>query len=547
MGRVTRTIGAVLLTVVASSTAIQAQEKPKVVLAITVDQMRAEYLDRFAPHFTGGLARLLENGMVYRNCHYTRVPTYTAPGHATIFTGAQPADHGIIANDWYDPIQKRSVYCVEDADVNALGMETEESEELNAGQRSPKNLRTTTITDELYLSNNGQSYVAAVSIKDRGAILPGGHRPDEVYWFGDNGFVTSDYYTAEFPKWVDGFNREHADLSEYAQVWEMLLDESQYSQCLEDNNSYESNFGKENTSFPWDIPALIKAGGPRAMMASPDGNRYLTDFALELIDRIPNSTLEDDATDFISVSYSSTDYIGHAFGPRSREVMDAYLRLDIELERLFAEMDERVGAGNYIVFLSSDHGVAENPNHFREALGMNSTNISSSDLMADILDLSLEEFGFNPIEKISGDIVFLNEEKISEQSISIEAVTSRLSSLIGSLKDVKKAWTISELMSSSSHQAVLRANSIDERSGHLYIEWNDGTYIYQSVGASHGSGYTYDTHVPMVLMGANIPAGSVYRKVAVRDLAPTLCFLLKITLPHSAFGSPLVEVLPFIE
>ncbi|KAB2813674.1 alkaline phosphatase family protein [Phaeocystidibacter luteus] len=543
MGRNTRKAG-VLVLISFFSTIALAQNEIKAVVGITVDQMRAEYLERFAPHFTGGFQQFLSSGLIYRNCHYSHIPTYTAPGHATIFTGAQPRDHGIIGNDWYDPITKTEHYCVEDTLESTIGISTSEGD----GMKSPRNLRTTTVTDELHLSTGGQSYIGAVSIKDRGAILPGGHAADEAYWFGSSGqFVTSTYYTDETPEWVQSFHAKNASLADYTGIWDYMIEEEAYSACLPDDNPYESTFGNSSSAFPHDVSEWVKTRGPKAMLASPYGNQYLTDFATAMIDNIPAEIADDQYVDFISVSYSSPDYIGHAYGPRSREVMDTYLRLDLELKRLFDAMDAKYGEGNWVVFLSADHGVAENPNHFGEELRMNATNHSSADLMVEMVEISEDIFGVNVIEKFYNNSLYLDESQVVSLGIEQSAIREKLALGLSQVDAFKKIWTLEEINSTDSYQAKLRRNLVDERSAGLFIEWRDGNYIYSSVGASHGSGYTYDTHVPMLLMGPSIPAGNVYRKVHVVDLAPTLSLMLGTALPHAAFGEVLEEALPFIE
>lgn len=543
MGRNTLKIGGTLIAIFGSICSFS-QTQPKMVIGITVDQMRAEYLNRFGDAFTGGFQRLLQEGYVFRNCHYSHTPTYTAPGHATIYTGAQPRDHGIIGNDWYDPITQQSVYCVEDSSVVTVGGTPSE-----AGQRSPRNLLTTTWTDQLHLATMGRSYIGAVSIKDRGAILPGGHRADDVYWFNSKTgqFITSTYYDDEAPNWVDQFNNEHIDLENYAESWDILKEPSVYVSCTPDNNPYEATFGRSSSTLPLDIPQLIRERGPGMIANSPDGNRLVTDFALSMLNNIPFEAINDNATDVLAISYSSPDYIGHAFGPRSVEVMDTYLRLDLELERLFTALDEKLGQGNYIVFLTADHGVAENPNFLRNELGMSARNHSSADFLVEVLPQIEAELGFNPIEEFDNDAIHFDEVSISTNGYSRANIQSIVAAVIQRYDGVKSVWTPEQIMSFDAPQAEMRQQLIEERAADLYIEWHDGHYIYGATGASHGSGYTYDTHVPMIIMGHNIPSGTSFRKTVVIDLAPTLSFLLQISLPHAAFGHPLEEILQPIE
>lgn len=543
MGRRPLKVGGTLLALF-TTLLVVGQSAPKMVVGITVDQMRAEYLSRFNDHFEGGFRRLLDEGAVYRNCHYSHTPTYTAPGHATIYTGAQPRDHGIIGNDWYDPRSKTSVYCVEDSTEFTAGAERDD-----AGQRSPRNLLTTTWTDQLHLATMGRSFIGAVSIKDRGAILPGGHRGDEVYWFNSKTgqFITSTYYTEDTPDWVDKFNTNHRDLADYASVWTRLKEDDTYINCMPDDNDYETTFGREASTLPLDIPALIQDRGPGMIANSPDGNRLVTDFALNMLENISEEQMSDDATDVLAISYSSPDYIGHAFGPRSVEVMDTYLRLDLELERLFAALDEKLGRGNYIVFLTADHGVAENPNFMHDELRMSATNHSGSDLLTEMISKAETALGFNPIERFDNDALHFDEVACREAGYSNVEVAEVMSAILLELNGIKAVWTPEEIMHSDVYQAQLRRQLLEVRAADMYIEWFEGHYLYGRVGASHGSGYTYDTHVPMILMGADVPSGEIYRKVHVIDLAPTVAHMLKIAIPNAAFGEILEEVLPFIE
>lgn len=539
MGRSALKIGGLLVSTFILSSSILAQSKAPVIVGITVDQMKAEYLTRFDEHFKHGFRRLIDGGAIFRNTHYSHVPTYTAPGHATIYTGAQPSAHGIIGNDWYDPFTKEGVYCVGDNSVNSVGSESD------AGQMSPRNLLTTTFTDELKLNSNNQSYVGSVSIKDRGAILPAGHNPDEAYWFSPgDGFITSTYYTNQLPDWVSSFNEEHSNLSEYAQTWDYFIDSSAYSSCLPNSNHYEADLGRRgHTGFPLNVPALIESQGPGIIRVSPWGNTLVTDFALEMMRNIPNEQLEDEYTDAIAISYSSTDYIGHAFGPRSREVMDTYLRLDVELGRLMDALDEKFGEGNYILFLTADHAVAENPTHLNESLGITAKSHTGADIQELLNQKALNKLGFDAIEKLSNDQVFLDLEALAEHEMTIEDASQKLKEAWADIDFIRAIYTRSDIISNSSYEAQLRKSGLDRRSGHLFLQWNDGHLIYGTTGSSHGSGYTYDTHVPMMLYGQGIKAMNVYRKTHVVDLAPTITFLVGIPLPHSAYSQPLLEVL----
>lgn len=539
MGKYSRKYFGIVVLTFFVCTSLLAQQ-PKVVVGITVDQMKTEYLFRFDKYFTQGFRRLIDNGSIFFNHHYSHVPTYTAPGHATIYTGAQPSEHGIIANDWYNPITREMVYCVSDPSVQPVGTESE------AGKMSPRNLLTTTITDELSLSTGGKSYIGAVSLKDRGAILPGGHAADEVFWFSDSdGFISSSYYFNELPEWVQNFNSEHKNLQEYTQKWDYLLDSAAYKFCLNDNNEYETRLAMNGRSdFPYDIPQLIERKGNSIIRTTPFGNSLVADFALNLISNIPKNLSSDEALDFVSISFSSTDYVGHAFGPRSREVMDTYLRLDIDLGRILDALDKKYGKDNYLLFLTADHGVAENPQHLANDLHFHSKSHSGADIMSELNETARKVFGFNPIEKWVNNQIYLNDSSLKAHQLKLEDAYTILSQSINSLDWVHTCLPTHEVSTSIEHAPSFVENGLTKLSGDLTIIMEDNHLIYGKYGSSHGSMYTYDTHVPLIFFGSNISHQTIYEKTEMTQLAPTLSFLLKISLPHSAFNQTLTQLLP---
>ena len=347
-----------LIALLLSATTLFSQTKPKLVVGIVVDQMRHDYLQRFEGKFSNdGFRRLMREGFEARNTHYNYVPTYTAPGHASIYTGTTPRYHGIIANDWYSRVLDREVYCAEDTLANATGGSPA------AGHISPRNLQANTITDELKLSTNFRSRVIGVSIKDRGAVLPAGHTPDGAYWFDPSvgEFMTSDFYTGELPEWVKKFNARKLVDKYSSQTWETLLPIDSYEESEPDNSPYERGFdGKETPTFPYDLKALRDQNGKYGMIRStPFGNTLVLDMSRAALEA--EGLGNDDITDFLAISLSSTDYVGHNFGPNSIEVEDTYIRLDRELAQFLKYLDDRIGKGQYLVFLTADHGVVENP------------------------------------------------------------------------------------------------------------------------------------------------------------------------------------------
>src|SRR5690606_4872286 len=330
-------------------------KKPKLVVGIVVDQMRREYLDRFYDRFgDGGFRRMLQVGFDVRNGHYNYFPTVTGPGHASVYTGTTPAVHGIIGNSWYDRQTKKSVNCVEDAAWKPVGNPD------GNGDVSPSRMLSTTITDELKLATQKRAKVIGVSFKDRGAVLPAGHMADGAFWYdGKTGtFISSTYYVSELPTWVQNFNKQGLADKYLNQEWKTLYPIEQYVASGKDDSPYESVFrGKTSSTFPYDLKSLRKQNADFGMIVStPFGNDLLTEFAKAAL--TGEKMGQGSETDFLTISYSTPDAIGHQLGPNAVEVEDMYLRLDRNLADLLSFLDRHVGNGNYVVFITADHGVS---------------------------------------------------------------------------------------------------------------------------------------------------------------------------------------------
>ena len=287
-------------------------QKPKLVVSIVVDQMRADYLTRWADLYEGGFNTLLTQGEVFYNAHYTFAPTYTGPGHASIYTGTDPRYHGIIANDWYLPETGGFMYCMEDADVYGVGVDSSAYQ----GKRSPKNMKSTTWTDELELATDGASQVYGFSLKDRGAITAAGHLGDGAFWIDASGFITSSFYMEELPVWMQRFNKKYSPESYMKGTWDYARDRSLYPTTY--TNAYERTpKGAASADFPYDLAALYKAGGVQALKATPWGNHILVYVALTAVKARKLGQNPSGATDVLAISFSATDYIGHSTGIRS--------------------------------------------------------------------------------------------------------------------------------------------------------------------------------------------------------------------------------------
>ena len=532
-----------------TSLVAQQKEKPKLVVGIVVDQMRQEYLYRFAAKFgEGGFKRLMNDGFMVKNAHYNYVPTYTGPGHASIYSGSTPAIHGIIGNDWFDKQSKKTVNCVEDSKYKPVG-----SEEGN-GDVAPSRLLTTTITDELKLSTQQKCKVISLSIKDRGAVLPGGHLPDGAYWYdGKSGkFITSDYYRVALPEWMNTFNALNLADQYLSREWKTTFPINQYTESGPDDSPYEGKLkGKEKPVFPYDLKTLRATNGNFDLIcATPFGDDLLTEVAKASIDG--ESLGKDDVTDFLAVSYSCPDLIGHAMGPNSVEIEDTYLRLDKNLDDLLKKLDKTVGSGQYTVFLTADHAVAENAQYLKD-----------NAIPADYFKLATVEAGLNEflqkqfpgkkiIDKIGNDQVFINQDAFGSEpkaaGLDLLIATEMISKYLLATNGVAQVYSEATLRQSNYEEKGIKGmvtrgfNS--KRSGDIAFVLEPGWMTWGgTTGSTHGSAYTYDTHVPVVFFGFGIKKGSTSNYHTITDIAPTLSVLLRIKFPNGCTGQPISELL----
>src|ERR1700743_444621 len=344
-----------------SATATNILPRPKLVVGIVVDQMRWDYLYRFYERYQdNGFKRLLNEGFSCDNTQIDYIPTFTAPGHTCIYTGSVPAIHGIPGNDFIIQATGKSMYCTDDTSVVGVGSTS------TAGQMSPKNMLVTTVTDELRLATNFRSKVIGIALKDRGGILPAGHTANAAYWFDDKtgNWITSTYYMSDLPQWAQDFNNQKNAETYLKLDWNTLYPIDTYLQSTEDNSKYEGKFkGTDAPTMPVKTSALYK-GNLGLIRSTPYGNTLTLDYAVAAING--EGLGNHDITDFLALSLSSTDYIGHQFGINAVEIEDTYLRLDRDIANFLTFLDAKVGRGNYTVFLTADHGAAHNTQFLKD-------------------------------------------------------------------------------------------------------------------------------------------------------------------------------------
>ncbi len=513
--------------------------QPKLVVGIVVDQMRYEFIERYYDKLgKNGFKLLIDEGFYCKNTHYNYFPTYTGPGHASIYTGTTPAFHAIVANDWYDKASQKEVYCTQDTAFTTVGANTK------SGLMSPKNLKASTITDQLKLATNFKGKVVGIALKDRGAILPAGHAPDAAYWFDSKtgNWVTSTYYMDRLPDWVTDFNKQKRADSYLEKTWNPLLPIDQYQESLPDKNIYETAFkGKESPSFPYNLNKLRKNyEGFELIRSTPYGNSLTADFALAALSQ--ENMGKDSITDFLCVSFSSTDYVGHAFGPRSMETQDTYLRLDQELERFIKHLDDSIGVDNYVVFLTSDHGVAENAQYSIDH-NLNGGIFHSENLVSSINEYlqSMENNRCDTVTYYINQQLYLNKSCLINYQKTYQSIFKFLSTQRG-FSDMYSAEELIQLGLDNSPKTKFKNGYYRDRSGDIFINLEPGWVEYKETGATHGSPYSYDTHVPLIWYGKDIPRGSTNRLVVIPDIAKTLASYLNIIEPDRCNGKEILEL-----
>lgn len=518
-------------------------DAPKLIVGIIVDQMRYDLLYRYQEKYgAGGFRRLLSEGYNCRNTHYNYTPTFTGPGHASVYTGTTPSTHGIIANNWYSREFNKNLYVTEDPTRSTVGSNS------SAGKMSPVHLLSTTITDELRLHTNKRSKVIGIALKDRGSILPAGHMPNAAYWFDrSNGrWITSTFYMPALPEWVVRFNRDSLADRYLGQPWLPLLqDISLYTESTGDNQPFEYGFLDGSAPvFPHDLPFYFKNWKyPEAryelLLKTPFGNSLTTDFAIKAIEA--EQLGKGQFTDFLALSYSSTDYVGHQFGIRSVEVEDTYLRLDKELERLLIFLDGYAGKDNVMIFLTADHGVAENP-VFLQSNHIPAGYFVEHDIMERLEDYFDQKYDstFEWIDTVMNQQVYLKKDinEAVREMLEKETVAFLLD-----IKGVKTAFPNADLPAINSNDPQIRLfqNGLYRgRSGDVVFimapGWFDTENTAATKGTTHGSGYSYDTHVPLVWYGWKIRPGSSAVPVSITDIAPTIADMLRILEPSGCTG-----------
>ncbi len=514
--------------------------KPKLVVGLVVDQMRWDYLYRYSSLYgTGGFKRLLKEGFSAENNFIPYMPTYTAPGHTCIYTGSVPAIHGIVGNNWYDKIAEKYVYCTDDSTVNTVGNTGK------AGKMSPANMWTTTITDELRLSNNFKSKVIGIALKDRGAILPAGHSANAAYWYDGGKWITSTHYMSALPEWVNNFNTDDFPGKYMAGDWNTLLPIVKYDLSTADDKAYENNIrGEKGVVFPHKLSAIDAKDKYEAFRTTPFANTFTLNFAKAAIE---NEALgKSGVTDFLAVSISSTDYIGHTFGPNSIEIEDTYLRLDKDIENFLIFLDTKLGKGNYTLFLSADHGVAHVPAFLNEHKIPAGT-FEDGDLLKELNKTIEENFTVkNAVKTVMNYQIYLNNKNITDAGKTAGDIKEFIITALKEKDFIINAFELDEVMEAAlpTPQRDMLMNGYNpKRSGDIQFTFKPGYFDGGIKGTTHGLWNPYDAHIPCVFFGWGVKPGKTNRETYMTDIAPTIAAMLQIQMPNGCVGKVITELI----
>jgi hypothetical protein len=525
-----------------------ANARPKLVLVIMVDQFRYDYLERFEDLFgKDGFRRLMNDGAFFTNANYDYVPTYTAPGHAAVFTGSVPAQNGIVGNNWFDRNTGRNRIMVSDMEarnVTMAGIQTQ------TGAPSPRILIGTTIGDQMRLADNFRSKVIAISQKDRSAVLPGGQHPNGAYWFqtSDGTFITSDYYYKNLPNWVQEFNKQNSPDKYFGKKWEKSLPESAYARAqAEPLPLQKSTLGEK---FPYTITGGLEQPGPRFYSTFE-----LTPYASEQLAELAKAAIEaeslgaDEFTDLLSVSFSTPDLVGHTYGPDSQEIVDTYARLDKVLADFLNYVDRKIGLQNTIIAMTGDHGVSPIPEYMQK-MGFDGARLSGQAVVAAVTKALNDKFGKDEkwVQGFVNDQIYIDPRLIAANKTTQEEVERIVGEAAITTPGVINYFTRTQIINGSLPQTALArrvTNGFNRlRSGDVWVITKPFSFFAEGgLGTTHGSPYNYDTHVPVIFYGKGIAKGRQSIECSPSDIAPTLASLLRIEMPSNRNG----RILPVAE
>lgn len=500
-----------------------------------VDQMRYDYLYRYWDKYSdGGFKRLLNEGFSFDHTHFNYAPTFTGPGHASVYTGTTPSIHGIIENRWFSREKNRTTYVTDDPDVETVGSQTDE------GKMSPRYLMTTTIGDELRLHTNMESKVVGVSLKDRGSILPAGHTGD-AYWldYETGDIITSTYYYDKLPNWVRELDDRDLVGDYLSREWKTLLPMEEYTESAESNPLAAAFPGQDSPDLPHNMPEIAEKAGRGVVSETPYGDELVIEMARAAMEG--EQLGRGNVPDLLAISFSSPDHIGHRFGPASHEVQDSYLRLDLLLAEFLKDLDEEFGKENVLVFLTSDHGAAHTPTYTKQK-NIPAGYFSQSDAAQQLRDHLERLYGLDPVQAFRRFQVYLDRELIEQEGLSLEEIQQETARFLPGIEGIKGAMTSKAITSGdfdNNFRDLVQRGYYPVRSGDVLF-WLDPQWMRsRTSGTTHRAPYSYDTRAPMLWYGWDIPAGRTTEPVYITDIAATLAVFLNTAYPNGNTGNPM--------
>jgi predicted AlkP superfamily pyrophosphatase or phosphodiesterase len=521
-------------------------DKPHLVIGIIVEEMNYNQLEKFHDKLgENGIKKLINEGTYFKNASYEYLLTQSAPGHATIATGSEPSFHGITSDDWYIPLKNELISCTKDVNVNSVGGSFE------SGLHSPVNLLVSTFSDELAMATNRKAKIFGIGLRESSAILSAGHTANAAYWFDNTTgtWMSSSYYIPSLPAWVNDFNAMKFSDSYLNSTWNLLKPFNYYADCLPDSNSFELGFNNVNY-FPYDLKKLRSKNlfnfknDYSLLRETPFGNSFTTSFAIRLIQK--EHLGKGDATDYLSICYSATDYIGHRFGPSSVEMGDAILRLDDDIKNLLTFLNDSLGKKNVLIYFTAAHGISEIPavlEKNRIPSGYFQQN-QALQLLRSYLNAVYGEGDW--VKGYSEKQIFLNRTLIEDARLSLDDVQKKVARFLVQFTGVQAAYPYSAFEANDFGNGNLKRiinNFSPQRSGDVIVILNPGWVEKQSdFVTNYNSPYEYDSHVPLIWYGWTVNRATVTRQVNMTDIAATLSTLLKVPYPNACTGEPMFEL-----
>lgn len=527
------------------------QNSPALVIGFIVDQMRPDYIYKYWDHFEeGGFKRLVNEGHTFRNAYFRHLQTSTGPGHAAQLTGASPSVHGLIGNNWYVRELGRNINVIEDVGSGYRGVGS--LPDYN-GEKSPGNMLTTTVGDELYMFTGERSRTIGISRKDRGAILPAGHT-GHAYWYENatGNFITSTYYMDELPGWMQEFNSRNLPQEYLTRIWEPLLPIEQYVESRPDNNPYEGTFpGMDTPTFPVDLAYLVEEHNqrPGLLNRTPFGDELLFELAIAAIEG--EGLGRGGVPDILTIGLSATDAIGHRFGPGSKQLQDHMIRLDRYFAEFFDYLDREFGMENVLIFLTADHGAVYIPEYMSDLgipTGHSNFEVTvGGQIRQAVSDYMERVYGEDFLLSYSSKSLYFDHDIMDQNGLDHVAVQKDIARFVLSLDAVGGSLTADALNNREFTEGI-RSRAMhayhQKRSGDVVLWLKPQTLSGTGTsGTGHGSGWGYDTHIPLMFMGYDIWSGETYEKVYVSDIASTVAVFLHSSFPSGNIGNPLNEFL----